>query len=54
MQGRRIISLLHLHQIDTNKIIQQNGIQRRHEFQNTYVYKSDKIVVSARIISLGV
>ena len=24
MQGRRIISLLHLHQIDTNKIIQQN------------------------------
>ena len=37
-----------------NKVIKQNTIQRRHEFQNTYVYKSDKIVVSARIMSSSI
>jgi hypothetical protein len=48
---RYIISLLSLYQIVTNKIIKQNDIQRRHEFQNICLYETGKVAVSARILS---
>jgi hypothetical protein len=48
---RYIISLLSLYQIVTNKIINQNDIQRRHEFQNICLYETGKVAVSARILS---
>jgi hypothetical protein len=46
-----VVSLLPLHQIVTNKIIKQNGIQRRHEFQNICLYETGKVAVSKRILS---
>jgi hypothetical protein len=38
----------------TNKIIKQNDIQIRHEFQNICLYKTVKVAVSARILSSNI
>lgn len=38
-----IISWLSLHQINTNKIIRQNGMQKRDEFQTKCLYETGKV-----------